>query len=675
MAATNKSLGAFASAIKQGKPQHHPWNLISSRQIPYDAGKFEHSFRKGTMPTTVKLYPAILRAIQMYKGADLGTNSPDYLMVSKERIVRDATTGKPVREKAYFLELLFDNGESTIYHKHGNNIRISCMETDGTNNPAGEFKAMSEDVLAGVILLCLPEILEADASSKIKGRISDLEGFMSDFASWQTEADIPQLAKDSAFFMDAIFCYVNDTAQWKFSANDASAEADEVADTSKPFTGAVVVCSNSNVAFHYASSDGTVDGGLTSTVTIAQAKAEFSVFSKDRNWTEAEKMMIPSFPDDMPVMPETIRMAKRILGTRDSKNPVANMMWRGVTSYGKSTGVKQLACIFNVPLLILTCHPGMEISEFKSTFVPDSEEEEVEVDMSMVELSSPDGSPMDPNLEAAIRHVSSMEKEERKRFLSGTGFFMEAMMDTAGATEALLGKEAEMETEELCALYTQVVCYFREMPLRIQMESTKDDRKENEQKKKDGPAFKHVLSPYIKALINGYIVEIQELSRVRDSGVAVGINEYEKAGAIIHLMNGAIARRHKDAICVITDNVGYSSCRPIDPSVIRRQALIIDSYELDEEMLKDRVRRNTGCSHSMLDRCYELWAKVKEYCETNAITEGSVSPMELERFVQAVMVDGEDFLEQDFQDCVVSKATSSIEDQRDINTVCGLVPF
>ena len=683
MAANNKLLGKLVTATKQYPKalSSEPWSHLRANQIAYDDTIYNHSFRAGTMPTTVRLYQPILKAVEMLKrsGPLLETTAPDYLLVSKHATFTDAS-GNKIKGKESFLELLWKDGSATVMYKRGNSIRISDIESDGTNNPIGEFKLLDQFRMAGIYLLCMPEILEADhnsASGKLAHALDDFASFIPDFPSWTSEADIPDLAKESAFFTDALFCYANDHAGWEFAdpANSTATVAEQIDANllSKPFKGSVIACSNLNVAFQYAASNGSVDSGTASAVTIAEAKAEFSVYSSHRRWTKAEEMMIPYFAPDTPVMPEVIRLARRILGTRDAVNPVCNAMWRGVTAYGKSTGVKQLAHILNMPLLILTCHPTMEISDFKSTFVPESESEGLELDMTQVALTSNDsGIEMSPNLELAIQNISAMEKDERDNFLSGSAFFMEAMMDAEGAAQTLLGKEMQIDSDELCKLYTDAVCYFREKPLRFKIAHLEAGEAPAEIKEK-GPGFKHIMSNYIKALINGYIVEIQELSRIRDSGVAVGINEYDHAGAVIHLMNGAIARRHKDAICIITDNVGYASSKSIDQSVIRRQALVIDSYELTEQMVKDRARRNTGCKDTgLLNRCYGLWAKVKEFCETNSITEGSVSPMELERFVQAVMLDGEDSLEENLADCVISKATSSIEDQRDIRTACGL---
>lgn len=680
MAARNSLLGKFVSATKTFKrtAASNPWGLIKTTQVAYEDTLYSHSFRTGTMPSVVKLYAPIVKAVEMFKrtGPLTDAGAPDYLMVSKPCVLGTDSSGRPVRGKEYFLEMLWADGSAVAMHKKGNQIRISDMESDGTNNPCGEFSAMDEIHLAGIYLLCLPEILEADLTDRLQAKMDDLAAFIPDYPSWTSEADIPELAKECAFFMDAIFCYTNDTAKWEFAdaSNTTAATADPVPDsmTTNGCRGSVVACSNLNVAFRYASSNGRVDGGVQA-MTIAEAKAEYSRYSAHRVWTQAEKMMIPDFAPNTPVPREVLRMARYIVGTRDAINPVNNLAWRGPTATGKSYGVRMLAHILNMPLLILTCHPGMELSEFKSTFVPASEGEGLELDMSQVAIVNDGSANMTPNLRMAIDHVSNMEREERETFLSGTGFYMTAMMDAEGAAFDLMGKEMELETEDLCKLYSDTVCYFREKPLRLKIAQLETDEAEKPEQKEQKPGFKHILSNYIKALVNGYIVEVQELSRVRDSGVAVGLNEYEHAGAVIHLMNGAMARRHKDALCIVTDNVGYGSCRPIDQSVIRRQAVIIDTKELSEQTVKDRVRRNTGCADSsLLDHCYNVWLKVKEFCEQNSITEGSVSPMELERLVQAVMLEGEDAFEECLADCVISKATSSYEDQRDIQTACAL---
>lgn len=675
MPTTNNLMKTLNTEVK--KVNASPWSLITPNRCAYD-DKFAHSFRRNTSSATVKLYGPILKAVEMLKTtvrlAD--ANAPDYIMVSKPATFTEPD-GSIVRGKDYAVELLGSDGISTVFHKHGKTIRISSVDEDGVNNPVAEFENQSLYSLSALIMMGLPEILEADskeASGKISDHINDLTAFMPDFAAWASADDIPELAQECAFYMDAIFCYLDDKANWNFASATTASTVEQIEDSALVggFKGAVVVCSNPNVAFRYVQSNGKSDNGVVNVVTIAEAKAEFASFSSHRNWNAAEKVMIPTFPDDMPVMPETIRMARRIVGTRDAVNPVSNLMWRGVTAYGKSTGTRQLAAILNMPFFVQTCHPGMEITEFKSTWVPVSEDDSIELDMDNITITQSVELP--PYVAKAVRHVEEMESEQRKNFLSGSAFYMTAMMDPDGAASDLFGEEVEMEPEELCAVYADTVAEFRERPMRVKLAAlATEDKGESKQKDENKPGFKHIISPYLKAIINGYIVEIQEPSRIRDSGVLVGLNEYDHAGAVIHLMNGAIARRHKDALCIFSDNVGYASCRPIDPSVLRRMGMIIDSYELTEKMVKDRTRRNTGCKdEKLLDNCYKLWKTVKDFAEQNSITDGSVSPMELERFVQAMLLDGEDALDDNLNDCVISKATCDVDAQRDIRTACGL---
>ena len=88
----------------------------------------------------------------------------------------------------------------------------------------------------------------------------------------------------------------------------------------------------------------------------------------------------------------------------------------------------------------------------------------------------------------------------------------------------------------------------------------------------------------------------------------------------------------------------------------------------------DRVKRNTGVTdNALLERCWKVWNAAKEFSEHNQVTEGTVSPMELERLVQAVKYDGESSFQDNLQDCIISKASSSREDQREILAACTLV--
>lgn len=109
------------------------------------------------------------------------------------------------------------------------------------------------------------------------------------------------------------------------------------------------------------------------------------------------------------------------------------------------------------------------------------------------------------------------------------------------------------------------------------------------------------------------------------------------------------------------------SCRPVDPSVIRRCAFVIDSYELTKETLLARVRYNTGFpDKDLLEKMYTVWLAISKHCKENDITEGSISATELEMWAQSVQVDGMSNVRENCRCCVVSKATSVVEEQEEI---------
>lgn len=343
-------------------------------------------------------------------------------------------------------------------------------------------------------------------------------------------------------------------------------------------------------------------------MTLAEAKSEFYEFAKSHSWSDEERSLIPVFPDDYPVPPEAIKIARRFVGTRENKRPMKNFMWRGVTSYGKSTGVELMAAFLNMPLLRMTCNSNTETQNFLSDFVPDN-------------------GPGNTCGELPA--------------------FEEIVCDPASAYFKLTGKQDDDATGEMC-----LKAYGEAVAANAGTTAAR---------------FKHIESNFVRALSRGYIVEIQEISRIRDPGVLVGLNEFDRPGAIIPLVDGSFTRRHPDAMAVYTDNVGYASCRAIDPSVIRRMSFVLDSYEITRDMVIQRVLYNVGFKDkALLEKMYEVWKKVQEYCEEKDITEGSVSASELEMWCQAVQADGMTNIKENCRDCVVAKATSNRDEQNAI---------
>jgi len=339
------------------------------------------------------------------------------------------------------------------------------------------------------------------------------------------------------------------------------------------------------------------------TMTMAEAKQEFSAFASRFQWTPSEQAMIPVLSEDMVVPEEAMKIARRFVATWNDKRPMKNFLWRGVTSFGKSTGVDAIGAMLGIPVVRVTCNTNMETGDFLSSFVPDTG---VRSDV--------------PDLD-----------------------FSDIAYDPEGTYEMLTGQPSDTVSAEECF----------DTYLRMVRECTSS-----------GGGFRRIESNFIKGLMKGYLVEVQEASRIKDAGVLVGLNEFDRPGAILPLVDGTFARRSENAMVIYTDNVGYDSCRPIDPSVLRRFSFVIDSLELSEDRVMQRLKYNTGCTNEgLMGRLYDIWLRIQQYCKDNEITDGTVSVTELEMWLRLVMLDGETSIRENCQDAVISKATNDPSEQ------------
>ena len=98
---------------------------------------------------------------------------------------------------------------------------------------------------------------------------------------------------------------------------------------------------------------------------------------------------------------------------------------------------------------------------------------------------------------------------------------------------------------------------------------------------------------------------------------------------------------------------------------------MIDSYELPKERAISRIKLNTGFDDDqLLDEMYQVWEAIRKYCKDRDITEGDISIVELERWVQLVMIEGESAIAETCREAVVSKASSDPETLQEIMDGC-----
>lgn len=482
-----------------------------------------------------------------------------------------------------------------IYNTNGD-IKASYITATGRYM---HFDPISESDNTDITVICLCLIAAcADIDNDVKEMVDSM------IATFDTS-----LNKESMFYIcDAVYQHVNYGGDLPVNIPaDGNIDWLRKREVSSGAYKGTVIYGESNIL---SGESGVLETrALKQNITMKEAKKEFAKYAKQKTWTEEEQRLIPHFSDDFLIPPEALKIARRFVNTSNDERPMRNFMWRGITSYGKSTGVEATAAMLNTPLLRMTCHTNMETQQFLSDFVPDT-----------------------------TNSVSTSKLPD----------FETIQNDPEGAYYQITGVENEDATQDTCLqAYGEAVA----------------------SQNSSVPRFKHVESNFVKALTRGYIVEVQECSRIKDSGVLVGLNEYDRPGAIIPLIDGSYSVRDENAMVVYTDNVGYASCHPIDPSVLRRMAFVMDRYEMPKEQVISRIKYNTKYEDdSNIETCYNIWHDLKEFAKEHDITEGSISVTELEMLVQSIKYDGLDNLGDNVRECIISKATSDIEEQGELLT-------
>lgn len=497
----------FESALKITPSA--PWSLLPQR-IPYNEAKYRYPIMYGTMRQAVMAYEPIIKAAILYDSTEL--NSRGFRMVRQKTSTNETRT---------YLEARCEDDTSFVVGVHKRTdgqyeFRAGIYENDANglinHTPVFPFKDMNSFALSCCCLALWPDILQIDyeeGAGKIRQACTDLVSGLAAVPSstWTSDRDIPEAVKDSAYYLDAVM-QIMQAKMIIHCGNDNSDTPQEIESSwfnsvSGHLTGGLLV---EDIPMDW-SPIVVVSNGTTARVggkcmTIADAKAEFASLSAHRNWTPAERELIPNMPDDMPVMPEVLRMARRYANTRNDKIPAVNFMWRGETGFGKSTGIRQFACILNRPLLTMTAHPGMEAQEVKSQFVPaDEPNDGIELDQDFITVFSPlvpfaAGS----EFSAAMSYVNTLDADAKNDLFSNdTNFFDLVLFDQDEAETKLFGKPVGCDITLLTSIYHRVELELQRLLYESKLAQAIATRNGEKAPVKTGPEFRHVVSPYISA--------------------------------------------------------------------------------------------------------------------------------------------------------------------------------
>lgn len=353
----------------------------------------------------------------------------------------------------------------------------------------------------------------------------------------------------------------------------------------------------------------------------------------ERTLSPAERQLVPVLPEWYIIPEEVVDICKHAQVTTGKPMQMRNFLLRGPAGTGKTMGAKAVAAGLGLPYMKYTCSAGTEIFDFIGQIFPDSETGSTgnaQLDLEREQLKAMGGI----NYANVSKLMKLPDLDDMDYDPSGVYHALTGVENTVATSQDCMGIVLDMVTEKVRAL-----------------------SKTDPEHKSSGQSFSYVETDFLKALKNGYVVEIQEPTTIVQPGVLVGLNSLLEQTGSITLPTGEIINRHPDAVVVVTTNISYEGCRSINQSVLDRMSLVKDIELPAPEIMVQRVMSVTGATDEYkVSQMVQVVNDMADYCRKNSITEGSVGMRSLIDWVVSSEITGDVY--QSALCTVVSKATS-----------------
>lgn len=357
-----------------------------------------------------------------------------------------------------------------------------------------------------------------------------------------------------------------------------------------------------------------------------------------RSLSSQERALIPELPAWYIIPQEVVDICKHAQATTGKSMQMRNFLLRGPAGTGKTMSAKAIAAGLGLPYMAYTCSAGTEIFDFIGQIFPDSDS----------------GSTGDAQL------------DHEKEILKGMGGINYANVsklmnlpdlddmdyDPAGVYQALTGVENAAATSQDCM----------SIVLDRVTEKVRALSKREENAQSSGQTYTYIETDFIKALKNGYVIEIQEPSTIVQPGVLVGLNSLLEQTGAITLPTGEVIHRHPDAVVVVTTNITYEGCRGMNQSVIDRMSLVRDVELPSPEVMVQRAMAVTGATDEyQVSQMVQVVNDLSEYCRKNSITDGSYGMRSLIDWIISSEITGDVYESALYT--IISKATTDEVDR------------
>lgn len=330
--------------------------------------------------------------------------------------------------------------------------------------------------------------------------------------------------------------------------------------------------------------------------------------------TKEEEILVPQIPENETPSSLTRTICQAICESTKKARHIRNVLLYGPTGTGKSTMAKHIAAGLNLPYVSFNCNADTTIMDLLVQCMP--------ADKNLADEKHIKASPAD-----GIPTIDEMIYDPDEAWFSMTGERVENV-----TCEKCMSKAYQMSTGEKKDVTIGEYVSF----LLSHGSNTSNDGQ-----------FMYVESPLVKAVRNGWVVEIQEPTTIVQAGVLPGLNSLLDAPGSIFLPNGEVVQRHPDCIIVATTNLNYQGCRAVNQSFLRRFQFkaIVKNPNADETLsrLKEMVGyddKNDYVTEKLMKEMIIVAAQIKARCDELDLTEGDIGICEVADWVNAANMVG-----------------------------------
>ena len=389
----------------------------------------------------------------------------------------------------------------------------------------------------------------------------------------------------------------------------------------------------------------------TSKVTVSAART--SIDHKDfvsqykltgsRILTALEEALVPKLEEWYIIPEEVVGICQHALKTTGKPMQMRNFLLRGPAGTGKTQGAKAIAAGLHLPYMKYTCSASTEVFDFVGMVFPKTDTMttgDADLDKQRDMLQSMGGITF-----ANVAKLMNLPDLDDMDF------------DPAGVYHSLTGVENEDATSRDCmeVVMNMVTDKIKALTTVVQKDGT------------TGQTYTYVETDFIKALKNGYLVEIQEPTVITQPGVLVGLNSLLEQTGSITLPTGEIIQRHPDTVVVVTTNVTYEGCRGLNQSVVDRMSLVEDIELPPPDVMAQRAMAVTGATDEyQVTQMVEVVNTMSEYMRKNGITDGTCGMRSLIDWITSTEITGDPY--KSALSTIISKATSDEEDRETLKT-------